>query len=487
MPGDAKKPGGTGGPAGAEELVFGPTFEEMLHPDRLPEDIRSRAPKALKNDPLDPINLFNITWKDAAGRVRYLILDKALTGVEANIILLCGAEFPTGSHKVGAAYSVIMERQLAGDVKPGANTLVFPSTGNYGIGGAWVGPRMGYRSVVILPERMSRERFERIASYGARYIKTPGRESNIKEIFDACRELSKTEPESRVLNQFEAMANYRFHFHVTGNSVLEVVAGLAGGAAGAPGARGPIGNGRVAAFVSAMGSGGTIAAGDRLKQAFPDCRIVGLEPIQCPTLYCNGHGDHAIQGIGDKHVTWIHNVTNMDAVMCIDDQECLKGLHLLTDSAGMDYLAGEAGVDGGFVSRLSGQLGVSGVCNILGAIKAARFYELGPRDNVVTIATDSFDRYGSVVAEVARRYGVMDHDRAAAYFAGVFRGVKLDWIQEGDRLNRMRWHNLKYYSWVEQLGKTVGELDAMVSQDFWAGEQAKVADFDRGLRAARGF
>ncbi len=462
-------------PKATSRFTYGPTFEEMLHPDRIPAETRAQALKALKDDPLDPANLFNITWKDAGGRVRYLVLDKALTGVEANIVVLYGSEFPTGSHKVGAAYSVIMERQLAGRIEPGTNTLIFPSTGNYGIGGAWAGPRMGYKSVVILPERMSRERFERIASYGARYIKTPGHESSIKEIFDACKELSKTEPEFRVLNQFEAMANYRFHYYVTGHGILEVIAGNA------------IGDGQVAAYVSAMGSGGTIAAGDKLKQVFPGCRIVGLEPIQCPTLFCNGYGDHAIQGIGDKHVTWIHNVTNTDAIMCLDDQDCLRGLQLLTDPAGKEYLAADAGVDGGLLEALSRTLGISGVCNILGAIKTAKFYGLGPRDNVVTIATDSFDRYGSVVAGVAVKYGALSRDRAATYFAGIFQGVKLDWIQEGDRLNRMRWHNLKYYSWVEQLGKTVDELDAMLSQDFWAGEQAKVADFDRCLRQARGF
>ena len=224
-----------------------------------------------------------------------------------------------------------MEHQLAGDVAPGASTLVWPSTGNYGIGGSWVGPRMGYESVVILPEEMSAERFEKIAAYGARAIKTPGCESNVKEIYDECKRLAAN-PRVRIMNQFAEMANYRWHYHVTGAAAAEAVETL--------------GAGRPAAFVSAMGSAGTIAAGDALKARF-GTRIVGLEPVQCPTLSCNGYGGHAIEGIGDKHVTWIHHVTNLDAMMCIDDEECLLGLQLVSEPAGRDFLAAGGGLGRG--------------------------------------------------------------------------------------------------------------------------------------------
>jgi cysteine synthase A len=373
---------------------------------------------------------------------------------------------------------VAMEEQLRGGITPGRHTLVWPSTGNYGIGGAWVGPRMGYRSVVVLPEGMSRERFELIESYGARCVRTPGSESNVKEIYDRCRELAATDSTARVLNQFEAMANYRFHHHVTGNSIVDAVRDLAG--------RG-LGNGRVSAFVSAMGSGGTIAAGDRLKQVFSDCRVVGLEPIQCPTLFENGYGAHDIQGIGDKHVTWIHNVLNMDALMCVDDADCGLGLWLLSDPVGLAYLVDEVGVAGGQVPPLSTMLGLSGVCNILGSIKTARYYGLGAGDNIVTVATDGIDRYRSVLAAIASRNGPMDRARAAACLAGVFRGAKLDWIQEGTLAQRRRWFNLKYYTWVEQQGKTVQELDAQRDPHWWTGHQEEVAVFDRLLREKRGF
>jgi cysteine synthase A len=456
--------------------IYGPTFEEMLHPDRAPRDIRARAVRALGEAPLDPVNLFNITWKDPEGRVRYLILEKALTGVEANIVVLYGKDFPTGSHKVGPAYAVAMEKQITGEIEPGRHTLVWPSTGNFGIGGAWVGPRLGYRSVVVLPELMSRERFDRIRSYGATYIATPGCESNVKEIYDACRELAR-QGETRICNQFEAMANYRFHYHVTGHSVAEAVEEM--------GRRG-LGDGRPAVFVSGMGSAGTIAAGDLLKQRF-GTRIVGLEPIQCPTLFMNGYGGHDIQGIGDKHVTWIHNVLNMDALVAVDDVEAKKGLQLLSEPAGRDYLVNEVGVGPEEAVSLATHFGISGVANVIGAIKVAKFYGLGPEANVVTIATDGFDRYPSVMADLGSAHGDLTRERAAAYAESIFHGAKLDWIQEGDRWNRQRWFNLKYYTWVEQQGKTVKELDAQRDPAWWEGHQKEVAAFDRRLAQARGF
>ncbi|MDI6600684.1 MAG: pyridoxal-phosphate dependent enzyme [Thermoanaerobacteraceae bacterium] len=460
-----------------KQLIWGPTFEEMLHPENIPSDIREKALMAKEVNPLDPINLYNITWKKSDGTPCYMVLPKELTGVDANIIVLYGRDFPTGSHKVGATYSVTMEKQLYGEIVPGKNTVVYPSTGNYGIGGAWVGARMGYDSVVILPEMMSRERFEKIEGYGARYIKTPGCESSVKQIYDKCKELSK-DPKVKVLNQFEVMANYRFHYYVTGNTIGELVNDL--------NEKG-IGNGKCAAYVSAMGSAGTIAAGDRLKELFPDLKIVGLEPIQCPTLYNNGYGDHDIQGIGDKHVTWIHNVMNMDAIMCIDDMECKLGLWLLTDSEGMEYLAEEVGISRDVVKEMSTIFGISGVCNVLGAIKSAKFWRLGKGDNVVTILTDTIDRYHSVMADLDARYGRMDKTKAAVYYNSIFNNVKQDYIQEGTVNNRDRWFNLKYYTWVEQQGKTVEELNAQRNQEWWQKEREKVGEIDRLLKEIRGF
>ena len=369
-------------------MVTGPTFEEMLHPQSIDPGVRAAALAALDTDPLNPLNLYNITWRDGDDQVYCLALPKALTGVDAEIVLLYGMRFPSGSHKVGAAYSVLLEQQLLGEVDPALHTLVWPSTGNYGIGGAFIGCRMEYDSIVVLPEEMSQERFDRISSYGARIIRTAGSESNVKEIYDEVNRLRGSDDKIRVLNQFEVMGNYRFHYHVTGNTIVELAEELA---------RAGIGAGKISAFVSAMGSAGTIAAGDRLKQVWPDHKIVGLEPIQCPTLYNNGYGAHEIQGIGDKHVTWIHNVFNMDALMAIDDMDCLYGLQLLAEATGRQILADRYGLDQGLVERLSDTLGISGICNVIGAIKTAKYYEMGAGDVVVTVATDAMERYGSVM------------------------------------------------------------------------------------------
>ena len=457
-------------------MITGPTFEEMLHPYKIDPQIRKRALQACIDDPLHPINLFNITWRDASNDVYHLVLPRALTGVNTNIVVIFGKEFPTGSHKVGAAYSVLLEMALFGEVDPAVHTLVWPSTGNYGIGGAWVGGRMGCRSIVVLPEGMSRERFERIESYGAQINRTVGSESNVKEIYDETKRLRHSGPDIRILNQFEVMGNYRFHYHVTGNTVAELADELA--SAG-------IGSGKVSSFVSAMGSGGTIAAGDRLKQIWPDHKIVGLEPIQCPTLYNNGYGAHDIEGIGDKHVTWIHNVNNMDTLMCIDDQDCKKGLQLLTEQRSRNVLVDRYDADPEIVEKMATHFGISTICNILGAIKTAKYYDYGEDDLIVTVATDALDRYYSVMDNMAGCYGTLDEAAAVGRVESIFHGMKTDWVMPGTREARVRWHNLKYYTWVEQQGKTVEELDAQRNPDWWREQQARVQEIDNRLASVR--
>jgi cysteine synthase len=454
---------------------FGPTFEEMLHPNVVDRDIRARAARLNAESPLDPVNLYNITWRGSDDKIKYEVVPPELTGVEAPVVVLYGRDFPTGSHKVGAAYSVLVESMLFDGLDLDEHTVVWPSTGNYGIGGAWVGGRVGARSVVVLPEGMSRERFELIESYGARVVKTHGVESNVKEIYDKTWELRR-DPTVRVLNQFEVMGNYRFHYHVTGNTIVELAAELR---------EQGIGDGRVKAFCSAMGSAGTIAAGDRLKQVWPDIRVVGLEPIQCPTLYHNGYGGHDIQGIGDKHVTWIHNVLNMDAIMCLDDIECKKGLQVLTSEGGVTALQ-SYGVGEEKIRALASIFGISGVCNLLGAIKAAKHYRFGKQDVIVTICTDAIDRYHSVMSEMEQSYGAIDRARGMAYVESIFHGARTDWIKDGTPDVRRQWHNLKYFTWVEQQGKSVEELDAQINPEWWVRHQELIPELDARIEAARG-
>ncbi len=454
--------------------ILGPTFEEMLHPNKIDPRVRAQAVKALKDDPLNPINLYNITWRGTDDQIKYEVLPRQLTGVAAPIVVLYGRDFPTGAHKVGAAYSVLVEKILFGEVDPAKHTVVWPSTGNYGIGGAWVGGRVGTKSIVVLPQGMSKERFQMIESFGASIIKTVGSESNVKEIYDKTHELAM-DPNTRILNQFEVMGNYRFHYHVTGNTIVELADVLH---------KQGIGDGTIAAYCSAMGSAGTIAAGDRLKQAFPDHKIVGLEPTQCPTLYNNGYGSHDIQGIGDKHVTWIHNVMNMDAIMCLDDIECKKGLQMLTEEPGMQLL-NDHGVPEAKVKQLSTIFGISGVCNVLGAIKTAKHYGFGQNDVIVTICTDAIDRYHSVMGDMTETYGQMDRAEALARLDSIFLSQKTDWIHEGTTEMRKQWHNLKYYTWVEQQGKSVEELNEQMNQNWWIAHQQMVGEIDKRIIATR--
>jgi len=436
----------------------------MRDPSRLPADLRAQAREA-RARPLDPLNLFNISWKAEDGTVPHTVLPEALTGVPAPIVVLSGRHFPTGSHKVGPGYSILAEKQLAGECAPGEHALVFPSTGNFGIGGAWVGPRMGYRSIIVLPEEMSAERFERIREYGAEVVATPGSESNVKEIYDKVKEL-RLVAGNRILNQFEELANYRFHYHCTADAADDVV--------------GVLGL-RVGAFVSAMGSGGTIAAGEALKKVHPGAAIVAVEPVQCPTLFDVGFGAHRIEGIGDKHVTWIHNVWATDLLVCVDDQQCLEGLQLLEEGAAT--LAAE-GIDPALARSWSGVFGISGVCNVLASIKAARHYGLGPKDAVVTIATDGFDRYPSILRRLTAERGPMGTEEARRRLA-VFRGQKSDWILEGTPEVRRRWHNQKYFTWVEQQGKTVDDLRAQEDPAYWVAAQERAADIDRQILERR--
>jgi cysteine synthase len=444
-------------------MIFGPTLAEMRDPALVPAPVRERA-RAARSRPLHPDNLWNIGWK-ADGKVPFTVLPEALTGLRAPVVVLSGRSFPTGSHKVGPAYSILVEKQLEDDCAPGAHTLVFPSTGNFGIGGAWVGPRMGYRSVVVLPEEMSAERFEKIRGFGAEVVATPGSESNVKEIYDKVRELRGVSA-NRILNQFEEFANYRFHFECTAAAALEVTDALGLD---------------VGMFVSAMGSAGTIAAGEAIKKRHPSSVTVAVEPVQCPTLYNVGFGAHRIEGIGDKHVTWIHNVWATDLLVCVDDQRCLEGLQLLQE--GTETLAAE-GVPSDLARSWVGLFGVSGVCNVLAAIEAARHVGLGPGQAAVTVATDGFDRYPSVLRRLDSERGRPTESEYRRRLAS-FREATGEWFLEGTPEVRRRWHNQKYFTWVEQQGKTVADLRAQEDPAYWVAHQEKAAEVDRRLRERR--
>ncbi len=447
--------------------TLGPTYREMLHPEELPTAFRRSAEAAQANE-LDPANLFNITWKNSQNQVRHIVLPKELTGTQANIVVMVGREFPSGSHKVGPAYSTLIEGELAGEIRQGENTIIGPSTGNFGIGTAYIAKLMGYPSVVIMPEQMSAERYERIKKYGGHLDLTPGSESDVILVLERTEHYKK-DPHNKVLAQFELMPNYRFHRYVTGGSALEAVR--------------THGNGRIAAFVSAPGSAGTLAAGDEIKAAFPDSLICALEPRECSTLFNNGRGTHRIEGIGDKMVTLIHNVLTTDYVMLIHDDDCVMGLELLQHQPSL--VEGILNLRAGVVAAFAGIFGVSGLCNILGAIRFAKHLGLGPDDNVVTIATDGFDRYPSVLQDLGRRTEPITAGKLSEWFGKIFRASA-----DGDLLDlrpdeqKRRLFDYKESTWT-RFGYSRAYLESMQSQSFWEEEYAKINKIDEQIEATR--
>ncbi|MGA3016868.1 MAG: pyridoxal-phosphate dependent enzyme [Bryobacteraceae bacterium] len=446
-----------------KSTVPGPTYREMLHPESLPAAIRGAALAGAATE-LDPINLFNITWRGADNQVRHVVLPKELTGVRANIVVMVGRHFPSGSHKVGPAYTTLMEGEMAGEISPGVHTIIGPSTGNFGIGVAYVSKLKGYPAVVIMPEGMSRERYERIRQYGGQLDLTPGSESDVILVLERTEDYKK-DPKNKILAQFELLPNYRFHRYVTGRSAIDAARGH--------------GNGRVAGFVSAPGSAGTLAAGDEIKAQYPEAVVCALEPKECSTLFNDGRGTHRIEGIGDKMVTLIHNVLTTDYVMLVHDDDCVIGLELVERRAAM--VEQLLGMPQGSLAVFAGMFGVSGICNVLGAVRLARHLKLGAEDNVVTIATDGFDRYPSVLADLEKRRGPVD----ASSFEEVFRGGTPDEILDV----RSKDQKQRLFDYKEQVWSgfhySHAYLESMQSQGFWDGEFEKVEAIDRALISAR--
>ena len=449
-------------------LTPGPTYDEMRHPGKLPPELRRRALAAARSNELDPLNLFNITWRNREDRVRHVVLPKELTGVAANIVVLLARDFPSGSHKVGPAYATLMEGQLAGEIRPGENTIIGPSTGNFGIGTAYIAHLMGYRCVVIMPDGMSAERYERIRRYGGELDLTPGTESDVILVLERTEHF-KRDAKNKVLAQFELLPNYRFHRYVTGEAALEAARG--------------VGDGRVAAFVSAPGSAGTIAAGDEIKAQFADCTVVAVEPHECSTLTDNGRGQHRIEGIGDKMVTLIHNVLTTDWVARVHDDDCVAGLKVLEH--GRHVVERELKLSPGALNAIGGWFGISSVCNILGAIKTAKLLKLGREQNVVTVATDGFDRYPSVMQDLERRRGPVTDAKIAEWYERIFREATTDaMLDVRSGVQKERLFRQKREVW-SRFGYSDAYLEKMKSQAFWDDEYAKIADIDAGVAAGR--
>jgi cysteine synthase A len=459
-----------------ERGIIIPTFAEQKDPTRVPEKIKRRLGNVGLWD-VNPLNLFRITWKNEPvekgglfNRGNWIEFPAEITGVPARIVGLVGKYFPTGAHKVGAAFGCLVPRLVTGEFDPENHKAVWPSTGNYCRGGAFDCALLACKAVAILPEGMSKERFEWLREIGTdEIIATPGTESNVKEIYDKCWELRKTRGSAiSIFNQFDEFGNAIWHYTMTGSIIEEVFQQIAKSGH------------RLAAYVSATGSAGTIAAGDYLRTKFPRVKVVATEALQCPTLLANGFGAHRIEGIGDKHVPWVHNVRNTDMVAAIDDEQTMSLLRLFNEEAGIEFLASQ-GVKADFLQQLP-LLGISGICNLVAAIKVARYYELDGRDLVFTPLTDSMELYASRRRELREERGPYTRERAAMDFARYLEGAGIDYLQELTYYDRKRLHNLKYFTWVEQQGKTSEELGALWDPDFWTGVWAQVPEWDRQIR-----
>jgi len=416
-------------------------------------------------DTPDARNLFRVHWHNGADRrclvdvPEHVVLPKALTGVDAKIVVALGNRFPMiATHKVLAAYGCLIPRLLSGVFDATRHRAVWPSTGNYCRGGVAIATLLGCRSVAVLPEGMSKERFDWLNKWLADpndIYRTPGTESNVKEIYDACHHLAK-DSENLILNQFAEYGNYIIHRSVTGPALARVFDHV-----------NTEGELRARAFVSATGSAGTLAAGDHLKQALGTHTAV-VEAIECPTLLYNGYGEHNIQGIGDKHVPLIHNVMGTDFVIGVSDRAC-DSLNLLFNSAeGSKFLTEQEELDPNQLASL-GNFGLSSIANVLGAIKYAKYMKLDENDVVLTVATDGADMYRTELDIAARKYfgDRFDEFAAAEVFGRYLLGTGTDHMQELSRYDRERIFNLGYYTWVEQQGTSLEDFDARREQTFW--------------------
>ena len=453
-----------------ERNIIIPTFAQQRDPKLIPEEIVEEL-KEIGLWDVHPRNLFRITWKNeptAKGGgfdgVNYMELPPELTGVEARIIALVGKYFPTGAHKVGATFGCLVPRLVTGQFNPIIDKAVWPSTGNYCRGGAYDATLLACESIAILPEEMSQERFEWLKTVAGEVIKTPGSESNVKEIFDKVWELRRTRDNIVVFNQFDEFGNYLWHYDVTGHAMKEVLEKVKG-------------NCNVRGLTLTTGSAGTLGCGDFMKKLYPNIKLAAGEALQCPTMLLNGYGAHTIEGIGDKHIPWIHNVKNTDMVIAIDDKDTQWIMRLFNEPEGHSFLK-EIGIPEELVSKLH-LLGISSIANLLMSIKLAKYYELTSNDIVITVFTDSMELYQSRLKEMRAEHGPFTKENASRSFYAHLRGQKIDSMLELNYLQKKRIHQLKYFTWIEQQGRSLEELNAQwYDNNYWTNIQQSVDKID---------
>ena len=462
-----------------------PTFAQMCDPAKIPSAIRAELYGIGLWD-VHPRNLFRVNWHNEPkefgggyGSVNFIEIPRSISGTKARIIGLAGKWFPTGAHKVGAAYACLAPELVTGRFDPTSKKAVWPSTGNYCRGGAYISRLLACPSVAILPEGMSRERFDWLKTMAEEIIATPGSESNVKEIFDKCIELQKTRQDVVIFNQFDQLPNHLWHYAITGPAMEEVFATISGAAtqAGEKGAHASGESAHVCGVVLSSGSAGTLGSGSYIKEKFPGAKLAVAEALQCPTILENGFGGHRIEGIGDKHIPWIHNLRDTDAAIGVDDELPMRLIRLFNEPAGRELLL-EAGNDPSIVEKLD-WLGISGAGNLIAAIKFAKYYELGEDDIVFTMFTDSMELYQSRLAELTAERGLYDQRQADRDYE-CLQDLSVDYVFEMTHIDKRRVHNLKYFTWIEQLGKELPELRAQWNdyRNYWGSLHQQVSALD---------
>jgi cysteine synthase A len=456
-----------------ERNIVIPTFEQMKDPRKIPDQIKKELVSIRLWDVV-PQNLFRITWKnlprDKGGLYQslpnYMEIPPEITGVEARIIALVGKWFPTGAHKVGAAFGCLVPPLVTGQFDPTIHKAVWPSTGNYCRGGAYDATLLACESVAILPEEMSQERFDWLKTVAGEIIKTPGSESNVKEIYDKVAELKATRDNIFVFNQFSEFGNYLWHYDITGHAMKDVL-------------EKELGNDTYRGVCLTTGSAGTIGSGDFMKQMYQTSKVAAGEAVQCPTLWLNGYGAHRIEGIGDKHVPWIHNVRNTDMIIAIDDVDTMNLIRLFNEPEGRNYLINDVGASEKIVSQLD-LLGISSIANLLMSIKFAKYYELTKNDVVLTVFTDSMDMYQSRLREAKIKHGSYSILDSVKDYSRHLLAQKTDAMIELNHYDRKRIHHLKYYTWIEQQGFDLDELNSQWYEypQYWERIQQTIPKID---------
>jgi cysteine synthase len=456
--------------------VILPSFSQLAGPALKKAALPGQLADAGPDEP-HPRNLWRMSWYNAGDRKKsvdipgFIVLPETVTGVKAPVVVMPGSRFPMiGAHKVLPAYSALISHLVTGRFDPSRQRAIWPSTGNYCRGGVAVSRILGVRGVAVLPAGMSRERFAWLENWVAHpddIIRTPGTESNVKEIYDKCAELER-DPQNVIFNQFSSFTNYLIHYACTGAAAEQIFLAFKGG-----------GSRRLAAFVAATGSAGTLAAGDYLKKRH-GTRIAAVEAIECPTMLNNGYGEHNIQGIGDKHIPLIHNVTNTDAVVGVSDRMTDQLNLLFGSDAGRQYLLARRKWEKGLVTALAG-IGISGLANIVASIKLAKHFHMDADDVIVTVATDGASLYDSErEAYRTKNFGeCFDEVNAGEIFGACLAGAAPDYVMETTSEIRRRIFNLGYYTWVEQQGVSIEEFESRRDQRFWDGIAGSLPEWDR--------